>query len=335
MQEPDKRAPEPSTSAAPVPQATDEAGGERINTVPLYSKRRFVIPAALVVLAGLAGAWYWYVNLRDFVSTDDAYIDQDRVSLSSKILGRVATLAVDEGDSVTKGQVLVTLDQHDLLAQKEQVEASLRFAQESVQLSHVHLARAQEDYVRAEAQFNAAVIPKEEFDHARNALDAARAEQRIALSRIGTARAQVGVVEAQLENGIIASPVTGTVAKRWILPGEVVQPGQPIFSIYDRTETWVTANLEETNLNAVRLGQHVDIAVDSYPDMSFSGEVFQLGTSTAAQFSLIPPNNASGNFTKITQRVPIKISVTQSLAPGQTPVELLPGMSVEVRIKVK
>ena len=154
-------------------------------------------------------------------------------------------------------------------------------------------------------------------------------------SRVGTARAQVTVIETQLENCIILSPVTGIVAKRWVLPGEVVQPGQPVFSVYDRSETWVTANLEETSLHAVHLDQEVEIAVDSYPDRSFSGRVFEIGSSTASQFSLIPPNNASGNFTKVTQRVPVKISIREDAPPGARPAELLPGMSVEVRIRVK
>jgi membrane fusion protein (multidrug efflux system) len=319
----------------PAAEASDNEGNQSIDAIPLYRKRRVVIPVTLVILAAVAGAWYWYVNLRDFVSTDDAYVDQNRVSISSKILGRVSALTVDEGDTVTQGQLLVRLDDTDLLAQKEQAVASLRFAEESVGLAKVNIARAQDDYARAEHQFKDDVITKEQYDHARSALEAARAEYGIALSRIGTARAQIGVVQAQLENCAIASPVDGKVARRWVLRGDVVQAGQPIFSVYDRRETWVTANLEETNLQVVHLNQPVTIAVDGFPGRTYSGRVFQIGSSTAAQFSLIPPNNASGNFTKITQRVPIKISIVEGQAAGDQPVELLPGMSVEVRIKVR
>ena len=323
-----------------TPPVTSTAAGEidaaeSIEDVPLYRKRRVVIPVALVILAALGGAWYWYVNLRDFVSTDDAYVDQNRVSISSKILGRVSALTVDEGDTVTQGEILVRLDDTDLLSQKEQAVASLSFAERSVGLANVNLSRAQDDYVRAERQFKDGVITKEQYDHAGSALEAARAEHSIALSRVGTARAQVGVVQAQLANCTMASPVDGKVAKRWVLRGDVVQPGQPIFSVYDRKEIWVTANLEETNLQSVRLNQVVTIAVDGYPGRTFSGRVFQIGSSTAAQFSLIPPNNAAGNFTKITQRVPVKISIAEERSAGGLPVELLPGMSVEVRIKVR
>jgi membrane fusion protein (multidrug efflux system) len=310
-------------------------GEEPIEHVPLYRKRRVVIPLALVVLAALAFTWYWYVNLREFVSSDDAYIDANRVAISSKILGRVERLLVDEGDTASSGQLLVQLDDADLRAQMEQAEASLHFSQESVTLAKVNLSRAQDDFTRADQQFKVAVVTKEQYDHARHALDAARAEYGIALSRVGTARAQVDVVRTQLDNCAISSPVTGRVAKRWVLQGDIVQPGQPIFSIYDGRETWVTANLEETNLHEVRLGQDVAISVDTYPDHEFGGKVFQLGSSTAAQFSLIPPNNASGNYTKITQRVPIKISITERPLQGKPTAMLLPGMSVEIRIKVR
>jgi len=327
MQRNDQRIADPREQTPPSPaEAGDIEGNESIENVPLYRKRRVIIPVTLVILAALLGAWYWYVNLREFVSTDDAYIE---------ILGRVSALSVDEGDTLRQGEILVHLDDTDLLAQKEQAVASLRFSEASVGLARVNLTRAQDDYTRAEQQFKNSVITKEQYDHAGSALEAARAEYSIALSRIGTAKAQVGVVQAQLENCTIASPVDGKIAKRWVLRGDVVQPGQPIFSVYDRKETWVTANLEETNLQVVRLNQPVTIAVDGYSGRTYSGKVFQIGSSTAAQFSLIPPNNASGNFTKITQRVPVKISITEERAAGEQSVELLPGMSVEVRIKVR
>ena len=129
--------------------------------------------------------------------------------------------------------------------------------------------------------------------------------------------------------------MNGVVSKRWALVGDVVQPGQPVFSIYDVKNIWVTANLEETSLAALQSNNIVEITVDSYPDEKFSGKVFQIGSNTASQFSLIPPNNASGNFTKITQRVPVKISIERNA--GANPhrrIDLLPGMSVEIKVKV-
>ncbi|HTR98244.1 MAG TPA: HlyD family secretion protein [Bacteroidota bacterium] len=323
----------PPRTAPPPPEPETEAGDESIDDVPMYRRRRVIIPLAILVALALGGAWYWYVNLRGYITSDDAYVDANRVAISSKILGRVARLTVDEADSVTAGEVLVMLDSTDLSAQMAQATAALALARESVTLSRVNLTRAQDDFRRADQQFKTAVITKEQYDHARSALDAAGAEMGIAVSRVGTAQAQVGVVRAQLDNCTIVSPVNGKVAKRWVLQGDVVQPGQPVFTVYDGSQIWVTANLEETNLGALKLGDDVGISVDSYPDRIFGGKVFQFGGSTAAQFSLIPPNNASGNFTKVTQRVPIKISVEERTPGAASRAVLLPGMSVEIRIK--
>ena len=310
-------------------------GDESIDQVPMYRKRRVIIPLALLLAAALGGGWYWYVNFRGYVTSDDAYIDADRVSISSKMLGRIARLTVDEGDTVVAGQVLVTLDDSDLRAQHAQATAAFHLAQESVLLARVNLARAQDDYHRADQQFRTSVITKEQYDHAKSALAAAGAEVGIAVSRVAAAQAQVGVVQAQLDNTTIISPLKGNVAKRWVLQGDVVQPGQPVFTVYDRGRIWVIANLEETNMDVVRLGEDVGISVDGHPDRVFGGLVFQLGSSTAAQFSLIPPNNASGNFTKVTQRVPIKISIEERTPEKPVPAILLPGMSVEIRIRTR
>ncbi len=308
---------------------------ENIEEVPLFKKRRVIIPLALLLAAALGGLWYWYVSLRGYTTSDDAYVDADRVAISSKMLGRIQTLTVDEGDTVTAGEVLVTLDDSDLRAQLAQATAAYRLSQESVQLARVNLSRAQDDFRRADQQFKTSVITKEQFDHAKSALDVSGAELGIAVSRVSAAQAQTGVVQAQLDNTTIRSPLNGNVAKRWVLQGDVVQPGQPIFSVYDRSHIWVTANLEETNMDVVRLGEEVGISVDGHPDRIFGGRVYQLGGSTASQFSLIPPNNAAGNFTKVTQRVPVKISIEERTPGNPAPALLLPGMSVEIRIRTR
>jgi membrane fusion protein (multidrug efflux system) len=311
-------------------------GDESIAEVPLFRKKRVLIPLFLLIIVAAVGAWYWYVNLREFDSTDDAYVDGNRVSISSKILGRIIQLTVDEGDSVKAGQVIVRLDDSDLRAQDEQAKAALAYAQETVTLAKVNVDKAQDDYQRAKIQFDGNIIPKEQYDHAQKSMQAAQAQYSISLAQVGTARAQLGVVQTQLLNTTIAAPFDGVVSKRWALAGDVVQPGQPIFSIYDLQHLWVTANFEETKLASIRLNDPVEISVDAYPDSHFEGKVIQLGANTASQFSLIPPNNASGNFTKVTQRVAVKISIGDTDSSGQSsPPQLLPGMSVEVKVKVR
>jgi membrane fusion protein (multidrug efflux system) len=309
---------------------------ESIESVPLYRNFKIVIPLFILVLGIALVTWQYYINARDFITTDDAYIDGNRVSISAKILGRIDRLLVDESDTVRQGQVLVKLDDSDLRAQERQAQASLALSRENISLAEVSLARALTDFQRASTQFKEKIIPKEQFDHAQSEYESAKARSSIASAQTLAAKAQLGIIETQLNNTVITSPMNGVVSKRWALVGDVVQPGQPIFSVYDLKNIWVTANLEETSLAALRSSDKVEITVDSYPNVKFSGKVFQIGSNTASQFSLIPPNNASGNFTKITQRVPVKISIERTAgADPQQRVDLLPGMSVEVKVKVR
>jgi membrane fusion protein (multidrug efflux system) len=227
------------------------------------------------------------------------------------------------------GQVLSVLDTSDLKAQEKQFIAATINANESITLAKVNLEKAKDDFARAQSQYRDNIITKEQYDHSAKALDAAQAEYNISLTKPAMSKAQQEVVKAQLKNSTIYSPIDGVIARKWILEGDVVQQGQPIFTIFDMKNIWITAQFEETRLALVTMGAQVEISVDTYPDIKFSGKVIQIGSNTASQFSLIPPNNASGNFTKVTQRVPVKISIDK----GNSNVNLLPGMSVEVRVK--
>jgi len=288
----------------PAPAPGNAREDEDIDQVPLYRKKRVLIPFALLILALAFGAWYWYKNLRNFVSTDDAYIDANKVSLSAKVLGRIVVLTVDEGDRVKQGDLLVRLDDTDLRAQMDQAKANITLAQDSLALAKVNVDRTSDEY-------------------------------GIAVSKIAVAKSQLGVLETQLANMTLVAPFDGIVAKRWLLPGDVVQPGQPVLTIYDTRLIWVTANLEETKLGRVKLRDHVEINVDTYPRRPFGGTVGLIGDYTASQFSLIPPNNASGNFTKVTQRVPLKIYLDDPTPETKAATPLRPGMSVEIKIRVR
>jgi membrane fusion protein (multidrug efflux system) len=303
-------------------------GEEEIESVPIYRKKRILIPLFIFIIIG-AIAWYWYIGHKGYVSTDDAFIDADKATISSKIPGRIINLKFAEGDTIKMGQVLSVLDTSDLKAQEKQFIAATINANESITLAKVNLEKAKDDFTRAQSQYKDNIITKEQYDHSSKALDAAQAEYNISLTKPGMSQAQQEVVKAQLKNSTIYSPIGGVIARKWILEGDVVQQGQPIFTIFDMKNIWITAQFEETRLALVNIGAKVEISVDTYPDIKFSGKVIQIGSNTASQFSLIPPNNASGNFTKVTQRVPVKISIDK----GNSNVNLLPGMSVEVRVK--
>jgi membrane fusion protein (multidrug efflux system) len=328
------QAPEKPTPPPAAPPAGDKED-EDIDQVPLYRRKRVLIPFFILIVALAFGAWYWYKNLRNFVSTDDAYLDANKVSISAKVLGRIVVLTVDEGDLVKQGDLLVRLDETDLRAQMEQAKATIALAQDSLVLAKVDVDRTSDDFARAELQFKGAVITREQHVHAQQALDAAKAEYGIAASKIAVAKSQLGVLESQLSNMTLVAPFDGIVAKRWLLPGDVVQPGQPVLTIYDTRLIWVTANLEETKLGRVKLKDPVEINVDTYPRRPFAGTVGLIGDYTASQFSLIPPNNASGNFTKVTQRVPLKIYLDDPTPATRAATPLRPGMSVEIKIRVR
>ncbi len=289
-----------------------------------------VVGAVLAVAAGGA-FWYWLTNVRGYTTTDDAAVDGNTVIVSARILGRVATLAVDEDDKVRAGEALVRLDDTDLKAQEALAQAGVTTAEKNAALARVNLDRAQSDYDRASRLYKQNNVSQETFEHARSAASAAEAQLAMALAQIDTARAQLAVIEAQLKNTVLYSPVDGVVAKRWVSIGEVVQPAQAIFTINDLGSVWVSANFEETKLSRIAVGAPAEVTVDAHPGLRIEGKVASIGSSTAGQFSLIPASNAAGNFTKITQRIPVKISLQRD----GTSFPLLPGMSATVRVSAR
>lgn len=322
---------------------------------------KIYIPLAVIVLLVVVATWYWYRDYSRYVSTDDAHIESDNVQIGARILGRIVQLHADEGDTVKKGALLVELDSLDLLAQKrqtlamleqtnaqlEQAKAKLKYDGENIRIFEVANEKAKEDFDRAQLQIAGDVITREQFDHLKKALETTKAQLNAAKTQlsvskaqiesantaIGLANAQIDVIQTQLTHTRLYAPFDGIVAKRWLLPGDVVQPGQSVFSLSGKSLRWVVAYLEETKLAAVHLNQTVKFTIDAFGESEFSGKVFSIGATTAAQFSLIPANNASGNFTKVTQRIPVKISIdSNDKGSDVKKIGILPGMSVVVKI---
>jgi len=328
---------------------------------PKKKNYRAYILMSVVILAVIIVGFFWYREYEKYISTDDAYIESDNVAVSSKILGRIITELADEGDSVKQGQLLAVLDSTDLMAQKNQAialrdqattnmaqtEASYNFDQESLKVLQVNVDKATEDYNRAKTQFENNIITKESFDHSAKALEAAKAQLNASqssltvskakiessASAIRSAQAQVDLIQTQLRNTKLYAPMDGIIARRWLLPGDIASTGQSIFTITNNEKFWVIVYLEETRISKLHLGQKTLFKIDAFSDVKFYGKIFSIGSNTASQFSLIPPNNASGNFTKVTQRVPIKISIdgTETGENIKT-FKFLAGMSAEVKI---
>jgi membrane fusion protein (multidrug efflux system) len=294
-------------------------------------KRNYILLGLIIFIALIAGGWFWYIFVNGSIMIDDAYIDRDKVSISPKMLGKIAKIYVQEGDRVTNGQILVELDKTTLLAEENQALASYAVAENNITLARVNLERAQEDFGRADTQFKSSVITVEQYSHARKTLEAAKAAYSVARSQADMSKAQVDLMNANLSDTLIRSPFMGIVAKKWLMEGDVASPGEAILTVNDMEDIWVTANIEEVNLSSFHVGKEVTIHVDSYPGKLFRGKVREIGTDTGSEFSLMPANNASGNFTKVTQRIPVKITIEPQ--SGIPMANLLPGMSVEVYIK--
>ncbi len=324
-------------------------------------KIRVFLPVAIVVLLILAAAWFWYRDYSSYYATDDAHVDADNISVSSKMLGRITAIYADEGDIVLKGRLLAVLDSSDLVAQKNQalavksqalVSRSQAVAKynsdlKSLRVMEISLERASEDLERAKKQAMGQVITGEQMDHTSKAYEAAKAQLEaskamlvvsqsqinLAEAAAGTSEAQIKVIDSQLKNTKLFSPADGVIARRWLLPGDVIQPGQSVLTVTDNSKLWVVAFLEETKISEIYNGQKAKFTLDAFPHIKFSGKVFNTGNTTASVFSLIPANNASGNFTKVTQRIPVKISI-DGTEDGQavSSFRILSGMSAVVRI---
>ncbi len=322
---------------------------------------RVYLPLLAVIILVAFGVYYWYRGYTKYISTDDALVDTENISVSAKIMGRIVQLYAAEGDGVKAGELLAALDSSDLVAQKAsaavlieqaqanvlQAQAKLRYDRENIKVLEVNDKKAEADLNRASQQFKGGVITEEQFSNFQNARESAAAKLNAAkmsleVSKAGinsakaaveSAKAQFQVIETQLKNTKLYSPADGVVAKRWLLPGDVVQPGQSIFTVTNDNELWVTVYLEETKIAGVHNGQNAQFTLDAFPGVSFTGKIFSIGSNTASQFSLIPPNNASGNFTKVTQRIPLKISI-DGTAGNSNPssFHILAGMSAEVKI---
>ena len=322
---------------------------------------KIYIPLTIIVLAVLSGGVYWYVEYSRYIKTDDAYVASDNISVSSKLMGRISKLYAQEGDSVKTGDLLAELDSVDIIAQKRQLiankyqtiankiqaQAKLDYDKKNIKVLEIGLKKAEDDFIRAKAQFDGGVLSKEQYEHIIKAVEVARAQYEAAQaqlsvskaqissteSAISTAEAQIGVISAQLANTRLYAPANGVIAKRWLLAGDIAQPGQSIYTVNDNNKFWILVYLEETKIGNMHIGQKAKFSLDTYPDVIFTGKIFTIGSSTASQFSLIPPNNASGNFTKVTQRIPLKISIDSTEnGTSVSSFNLLTGMSAVVKI---
>ncbi len=319
---------------------------------------------ALVVVGGIGFGAYHYLHGRWYESTEDAYANGNIVQITPQTSGTIVSIGADDNALVKAGQTLVAFDPNDSMVALEQAEAALARTvrqvrglytnvssnQADVAARRVGLDRARSDYERRKGLAGSGAIPQEELSHARDALSAAEqalsaAEQQLATNRalvddtgvsshpeVKAAAAQLRRAYLESARSTLVSPVTGYVAQRSAQVGQRVQPGTPLMAVVPLGELWVDANFKETQLEHMRIGQEVELHSDLYGrDVIYHGKIAGLGVGTGSAFSILPAQNATGNWIKIVQRVPVRVSLDpKELA--EHPLRVGLSMSVEVNM---
>jgi membrane fusion protein (multidrug efflux system) len=314
------------------------------NTTPNPGKRRAVLLGitAAFIAAGAAYGAYYVVVASKRVETDNAYVGGNLVNVSSQVNGSVVEIRADETQLVKAGTEIVRLDPSDAEVALAQAEARLgsivrqqreRYSnveqlQAVVEQRRVALRAAQDDLARRAPLAADSVVSGEDVAHARRAVDDAKAALDVAQKELAGSRVAVaGVAPAQhpavlaakadylsawlaARRNAIVAPVSGYVAKRSVQVGSRIAPGAPLLSIVPLDQLWVDANFKESELRDIRVGQAATIEADIYGSkVTYHGKVVGLGAGTGSAFSLLPAQNASGNWIKVVQRVPVRISL--------------------------
>ena len=279
----------------------------------------------------VAASFFWVSHARTYIWTNDSFIDGYQISISPDIEARIIELYVDEGSIVKQGDLLCQLDESIFNSQKKDAETNVSFLKERVRSQKIQMEKLRDIYDVAKQEYEKEIISWISFDKIEKNYHYAQTQLKVALANLENGVAKLGVIEELLRHTKITAPRDGLISKRWVVAGDAARYGQPLFSLTD-TNVYITANLEETKVEHLKSGDLVKIHVDAYPGQEFKGKVYVVRAAAASQFALIPPDTATGNFTKVVQRVPVKILF--DLTEEQKDYYLYPGMSVEVSIRI-
>ncbi|HDL7949858.1 TPA: multidrug efflux MFS transporter periplasmic adaptor subunit EmrA [Yersinia enterocolitica] len=325
-------------------------------------KRVLLILTGIFIIIGVAYLIYWFLVLRHHQETDNAYVSGNQVQIMSQVPGSVVSVNFENTDLVKSGDVLLTLDPTDAEQAYEQAKTALantvrqthqliinnKQYQANIALKKTELSKAQNDLKRRVVLGSVDAIGREELQHARDAVDAAQASLDVAIAQYNANQAlvlntplekQPAVEQAAaklrdawlaLQRTKVVSPITGFVSRRSVQVGAEIANGAPLMAVIPANEMWIDANFKETQLANMRIGQPATVVTDFYgDDVVFQGKVVGLDMGTGSAFSLLPAQNATGNWIKVVQRLPVRIELD---AKQLTEHPLRIGLSTTVRV---
>ena len=324
-----------------------------------------ILGVAAVVAAAVS---YWAIVLRGWEHTDDAFVEGHLVFLSPRVSGQVSEVLVDENRRVRAGDLLVRLDEADFDARvagaqadldaarnrMAQAEAAADGAAAQVIAARVKLRHAEQEVDRIRKLFANRVASQNEVDDTTALAEEVAADLHAAEERERAERAMVGnaapvrqaeaalrQAEIALDHTRVTAPFDGIIGRRSVELGANVAPGQPLLALAESGGSWVTANFKETQIERMDPGDPAEVRVDAYPGLVFRGRVESIAPATGARYALLPPDNATGNFTKVVQRMPVRIAlepidaVPEGLERTADGRPWLPvGLSVDIRVRV-
>ncbi|KAB8172506.1 HlyD family efflux transporter periplasmic adaptor subunit [Lysobacter maris] len=348
---------EPNPTATTAPSAPTRSGNGR-------RRKALAALAATALIAGAAWAAWYLLVARWHQSTEDAYVQGDVVSITPQTAGTVIGINADEGMKVAAGQVLVQLDPNDAdvayqaalanlagtVRQVRGLYSAVDAGQADLKARQVAVDKARADVRRRQGLVASGAVSSEELAHARDQLAAAEAALSASHGELARNRALVDATEvasqpqvqaaaAQLrrawldkQRSAILAPIDGYTARRSVQLGQRVQPGTPLMTVVPLDKVWIEANFKETQLDGMRIGQPVKVHADLYGgDVEYDGRIASLGMGTGSAFSLLPAQNASGNWIKIVQRVPVRIEIDAAQL-AEHPLRL--GLSTHVDVDI-
>jgi len=343
-----------ATSGAPEPEMRVEPAAPR-----RWGRLALMISLpAILLIAGLL----YYLSLQGKVSTDNAYVKQDKVTVSALVGGTVVEVFAQENETVQVGDLLFRIDPVPFQIEVAQANAQIAAAQADItalsnvaSLSGADIAAAKENIAFAESRlerqkalWDRGFTTKADYEAAQHAVAQAReqlnlalAEQREARSklaegaavpgqnpRVAAARAQKAAAELELSRAEVRAPMAGRVSQAERLQvGQQVLPNLPMLTLVGERDTYIEANFKETQLADMRVGQPAEVSVDAYSGLKLKGHVASIGAGTNSEFSILPAQNASGNWVKVTQRVPVRVVLDE-----KSPRDLIAGLSVHVTV---